>query len=297
MPTEQSKDTNSRDAPEQIAKIPIELIHPFKNHPFKVMDDELMQDTIDSITRVGILNPTIVRPDSLGGYEMISGHRRLHVASLLGMHTVPAIVRDLDDDEAVLLMVDSNIQRENLLPSERAKAYKMKLEALKRKAGRPSLKNVSQNGTHLRADQLLAEETGKSRNQIQRFVRLTALKPELLDMVDNKELALTPAVEISYLSEEQQDMFIDAMDYSQNTPSLSQAQSIRKLCSLGTCSQEDMYSIMSEEKNVSKTEDVVLKGDKVRKYFPRNYTTPKIVKDIYAMLEERKKNKKRDLER
>ena len=221
---------------EQVQQIPLSEIRPFKNHPFKVTDDELMQQTIDSIMQVGVLNPAIIRPAPEGGYEMVAGHRRLHAADLAGLKTIPAIVRNLDDDEAVILMVDSNLQRETISPMERAQAYKMKLEALKHQGKRRDLTS-SQVGTKLRTDEIIAQQTGSSRNQVQRFVRLNELVPEIQEKVDSKEIAFSPAVELSYLTRDEQKQFLDAMDYSQNTPSLSQAQRLKKLSREGKCTQ------------------------------------------------------------
>ena len=244
---------------EQVQQIPLSEIRPFKNHPFKVTDDELMQQTIDSIMQVGVLNPAIIRPAPEGGYEMVAGHRRLHAADLAGLKTIPAIVRNLDDDEAVILMVDSNLQRETISPMERAQAYKMKLEALKHQGKRRDLTS-SQVGTKLRTDEIIAQQTGSSRNQVQRFVRLNELVPEIQKKVDSKEIAFSPAVELSYLTHDEQKQFLDAMDYSQNTPSLSQAQRLKKLSREGKCTKEAMRSIMSEEKKEEQERIVLREG-------------------------------------
>lgn len=214
---------------EKVQQIPLGELHPFKNHPFKVIDDEAMLRTVESIAQFGVLSPAIARPRPEGGYELVSGHRRHHAAAQAGLDTMPVIVRDLDDDAAVCLMVDSNLQRESILPSERAFAYKMKLEAMKRQAGRPSKENSCQVGTHLRSDQVLGEQVGESARTVQRYIRLTYLIPELLEKVDNKEIAFNPAVEISYLTEDEQRDFLEALDYSQAAPSLSQAQEIKRL--------------------------------------------------------------------
>lgn len=224
--TEESRQEQKR---EQVQQIPIKELFPFKEHPFKVLDDEAMQRTVESVAQYGVLAPLIARPRPEGGYEIISGHRRQHAAELAGLDTLPVIVREMTDDAAVILMVDSNLQRENILPSERAFAYKMKLDAMKRTSGRPSKENVSQIGTQKRSDQIMAEELGESRNQIQRFIRLTNLIPELLDLVDEKKISFNPAVELSYLDEAQQRDFLQAMDETQNAPSLSQAQRMKKL--------------------------------------------------------------------
>ena len=244
-----STDVTREDASrEKVMEIPLSELYPFKDHPFKVKDDEKMQDTADSIREYGVLVPAIARPRVDGGYELISGHRRKRGCELAGLDTMPVIVRDMDDDAAVIVMVDSNIQRESLLPSERAFAYKMKLDAMKRQAGRPCRDNVSQLGTHKRSDQILAEQVGESRNQIQRFVRLTYLIPEILEMVDNKRIALNPAVELSYLKPTEQTMLLDTMDCEQTTPSLSQAQRLKRFSQEGKLTEESMLAIMSEEK-------------------------------------------------
>ena len=258
---------------EQVQQIPLSEIRPFKNHPFKVADDELMQQTIDSIMQVGVLNPAIIRPAPEGGYEMVAGHRRLHAADLAGLKTIPAIVRNLDDDEAVILMVDSNLQRETISPMERAQAYKMKLEALKHQGKRVDL-TCDQVGHKLdskKSIQKVAEDAGESKTQVQRYIRLTELLPEVQKKVDSKEIAFSPAVELSYLTRDEQKQFLDAMDYSQNTPSLSQAQRLKKLSREGKCTKEAMRSIMSEEKK-EEQERITLSSDTLRKYFPRSYT-------------------------
>lgn len=233
------RDTQSTQ-PEQVQQIRISDIHPFKNHPFKVVDDALMQETVDSIMQFGVLNPTIIRPDPGGGYEMVAGHRRLHASSLAGKDTIPAIVRNLTDDEAVILLVDTNLQRENISPMERAQAYKMKMEALKHQGQRTDLAST-QVGRKLETAEIIAQQTGESKNQVRRFVRLTELVPELQTMVDKNELAFNPAVELSYLKPEEQKGVLDAMAYSQNTPSLSQAQRLKKLSREGKCTQDAMY--------------------------------------------------------
>ena len=248
--TEESRQEQQR---EQVQQIPIGELFPFKNHPFKVLDDESMQRTVESVEQYGVLSPLIARPRPEGGYEIISGHRRQHAAQLAGLDVLPVIVRQMDDDAAVLLMVDSNLQRENILPSERAFAYKMKLDAMRRTSGRPSKENVSQIGTQKRSDQIMAEELGESRNQIQRFIRLTNLVPELLDMVDEKKIAFNPAVELSYLDESQQRDFLEAMEDTQNAPSLSQAQRLKKLAQEGHFSYDVAFAVMGEEKRTSWT--------------------------------------------
>lgn len=283
---------------EQVQQIPVSEIHPFRNHPFKVLDDELMQQTIDSIMQVGILNPAIIRPDPEGGYEMVAGHRRLHAADLAGLKTIPAIVRDLTDDEAVILMVDSNLQRETISPMERAQAYKMKLEALKHQGKRVDLEDKS---TSTRIAQKLsvekvAEEAGTSRDQVRRYIRLTELLPEVQEKVESKEIAFSPAVELSYLTHDEQRQFLDAMDYSQNTPSLSQAQRLKKLSREGKCTQEAMFAIMSEDKKDDLTR-ITLDNDVLRKYFPRNYTPLQMQQTIIKLLEQWQKKRQRQNER
>ena len=272
---------------EQVQQIPMSEIHPFRNHPFKVLDDELMQQTIDSIMQVGILNPAIIRPDPEGGYEMVAGHRRLHAADLAGLKTIPAIVRNLTDDEAVILMVDSNLQRETISPMERAQAYKMKLEALKHQGKKVELQADStspQLGEKSSwAVSIVANDANASRSQVQRFIRLTELLPEVQEKVESKEIAFSPAVELSYLTHDEQRQFLDAMDYSQNTPSLSQAQRLKKLSREGKCTQEAMFAIMSEDKKDDLTR-ITLDNDVLRKYFPRNYTPLQMQQTIIKLL-------------
>lgn len=283
---------------EQVQQIPLSEIRPFKNHPFKVADDELMQQTIDSIMQVGVLNPAIIRPAPEGGYEMVAGHRRLHAADLAGLKTIPAIVRNLDDDEAVILMVDSNLQRETISPMERAQAYKMKLEALKHQGKRVDL-TCDQVGHKLdskKSIQKVAEDAGESKTQVQRYIRLTELLPEVQKKVDSKEIAFSPAVELSYLTHDEQKQFLDAMDYSQNTPSLSQAQRLKKLSREGKCTQEAMRSIMSEEKK-EEQERITLSSDTLRKYFPRSYTPLQMQQTIIKLLEQWQKKQQRQNER
>ena len=283
---------------EQVQQIPLSEIRPFKNHPFKVTDDELMQQTIDSIMQVGVLNPAIIRPAPEGGYEMVAGHRRLHAADLAGLKTIPAIVRNLDDDEAVILMVDSNLQRETISPMERAQAYKMKLEALKHQGKRVDL-TCDQVGHKLdskKSIQKVAEDAGESKTQVQRYIRLTELLPEVQKKVDSKEIAFSPAVELSYLTHDEQKQFLDAMDYSQNTPSLSQAQRLKKLSREGKCTEEAMRSIMSEEKK-EEQERITLSSDTLRKYFPRSYTPLQMQQTIIKLLEQWQKKQQRRNER
>ena len=283
---------------EQVQQIPLSEIRPFKNHPFKVADDELMQQTIDSIMQVGVLNPAIIRPAPEGGYEMVAGHRRLHAADLAGLKTIPAIVRNLDDDEAVILMVDSNLQRETISPMERAQAYKMKLEALKHQGKRVDLegKSTSTQIAQKLSVEKVAAEAGTSRDQVRRYIRLTELLPEVQKKVDSKEIAFSPAVELSYLTRDEQKQFLDAMDYSQNTPSLSQAQRLKKLSREGKCTQEAMRSIMSEEKK-DEQERITLSSDTLRKYFPRSYTPLQMQQTIIKLLEQWQKKQQRRNER
>ena len=283
---------------EQVQQIPLSEIRPFKNHPFKVTDDELMQQTIDSIMQVGVLNPAIIRPAPEGGYEMVAGHRRLHAADLAGLKTIPAIVRNLDDDEAVILMVDSNLQRETISPMERAQAYKMKLEALKHQGKRVDLegKSTSTQIAQKLSVEKVAAEAGTSRDQVRRYIRLTELLPEVQKKVDSKEIAFSPAVELSYLTHDEQKQFLDAMDYSQNTPSLSQAQRLKKLSREGKCTKEAMRSIMSEEKK-EEQDRITLSSDTLRKYFPRSYTPLQMQQTIIKLLEQWQKKQQRRNER
>jgi len=287
----QSKE--DRNGTEQVQDILLSELHPFKNHPFKILDDESMDKTVESVREFGVLTPAIVRPRDEGGYEIVSGHRRCHASEIAGKETLPCIIRNLDDDAATILMVDANLQREELLPSERAWAFKMKLDAMKRLAGRPSKENASQIGTHLRSDQILAEETGISRNQIQRYIRLTNLLPEILDMVDNKQIGFNPAVELSYLDEDEQRRLLEAMDFSQSTPSLSQAQRIKKIAQEEGITQEAMNVIMSEEKK-SDVDRVTIKNDILRKYFPKSYTPKQMEETIVKLLEQWQKKRERE---
>ena len=290
--TEESRQEEQR---EQVRQIPIGELFPFKNHPFKVLDDESMQRTVESVEQYGVLSPLIARPRPEGGYEIISGHRRQHAAQLAGLDALPVIVRQMDDDAAVLLMVDSNLQRENILPSERAFAYKMKLEALKNQGARSDLTSC-QVGTKFRADELLAENSSESARNVQRFIRLTNLIPELLDMVDNKTVSFNPAVELSYLSPEQQQEVIRAMDDTQNFPSVSQAKRIKKLAQDGTFTTETVVAIMGEEKK-SELDTVTIKNDTLRKYFPRSYTPKQMEDTIIKLLEQWQKKRQHSEER
>ena len=279
---------------ERVQEIPLDQLKPFRNHPFKVRDDQRMLDTVDSIREYGVLVPAIARPDPEGGYELISGHRRKRGCEMAGLQTMPVIIRDLDDDAAVLVMVDSNIQREELLPSERAFAYKMKLEALKHQGARSDLTS-SQLGTKLRADELRAQQAGESRNQVQRFIRLTELISELLDMVDERKLAFNPAVEVSYLKRDEQRMLLEAMDAEQTTPLLSQAQRLKKFSQEGRLTEEAMSAIMSEEKK-SEMDKVTLRSDTLYKYFPKSYTPKQMEQTIIRLLDvwkQRQKNQER----
>ena len=292
--TEENRQEEQR---EQVQQIPIDELHPFTNHPFKVLDDEAMTRTVESIAQYGVLAPLIARPRPDGnGYEIISGHRRQYAAKLAGLDTLPVIVRQMSDDAAVILMVDSNLQREHILPSERALAYKMKLDAMRRTSGRPSKENVSQIGTQKRSDQIMAEELGESRNQIQRFIRLTNLVPELLDMVDEKKIAFNPAVELSYLDESQQRDFLEAMNDTQNAPSLSQAQRLKKLAQEGHFSYDVAFAVMGEEKK-DELDKVVIKNDTLRKYFPRSFTPKQMEDTIIKLLDQWQRKQQRQNER
>ena len=281
---------------EKVMEIPLTELHAFKNHPFKVRDDEAMMETADSVRQYGVLVPAIARPNPNGGYELIAGHRRHRASELAEKETMPVIVRDLDDDAATIIMVDSNLQREELLPSERAFAYKMKLEAMKRQAGRPSKENVSQLGTQKRSDQILAEQVGQSRNQIQRYIRLTELIPPLLDKADEKEIALNPAYELSFLKPEEQQMLVETMEYELSTPSVSQAQRMKKLSQEGKLTDDAILSIMSEEKKDA-LDKVTLTGDTLRKYFPKNYTPKKMQETIIKLLEQWQRRRQQQHER
>lgn len=280
---------------EKVVEIPLPDLHSFKNHPFKVRDDEAMMETADSVRQYGVLVPAIARPDPDGGYELIAGHRRRRASELAGKETMPVIVRDLDDDAATIIMVDSNLQREELLPSERAFAYKMKLEAMKHQGERTDLTS-SQVGTKLRADEALAQQVGQSRNQIQRYIRLTVLIPPLLDMVDEKKIAFNPAYELSFLKPEEQQMLLETMDYEQATPSLSQAQRMKKFSQDGKLTEEVMLAIMSEEKK-GEPDKVTLTGDMLRKYFPKSYTPQKMQETIIKLLEQWQRRRQQQHER
>ena len=285
-------------AKEQRTEMPLSDLHPFEGHPFKVLDDELMEQTVESIKQIGVVSPLIVRPDPEGGYEILSGHRRLHAAQLAGLETVPVIVKEMDDDAAIIFMVDSNLQRENILPSERAFSYKMKLEAMKHQAGRPSKENDSQLGNNFGklSSEEMAEELGTSKNQIFRYIRLTNLIPEILDMVDEKKIAFNPAVELSYLKPSEQKEFLEAMDYAQASPSLSQAQRLKKLSQEGGCTLDAMCEVMNEIKK-DELDHVTIKNDVLRKYFPKSYTPKQMQDTIIRLLEKWQRSKQRDMER
>ena len=293
--TEESRQEQQR---EQVQQIPIGELFPFKDHPFKVLDDESMQRTVESVEQYGVLSPLIARPRPEGGYEIISGHRRQHAAQLAGLDALPVIVRQMDDDAAVLLMVDSNLQRETILPSERAFAYKMKLEAMKHQAGRPTQDNYSQVGNNFGtlSSEEMAEELGTSKNQIFRYIRLTNLVPELLDMVDEKKIAFNPAVELSYLDESQQRDFLEAMEDTQNAPSLSQAQQLKKMAQQGEFSYEKAFDVMGQEKK-SEKDTVTIKNETLRKYFPRSCTPKQMEEKIIQLLDAWQKKQQRRNER
>ena len=290
--TEESRQEEQR---EQVQQIPIGELFPFKNHPFKVLDDDSMSDTVESVKQYGVLSPLIARPRLKGGYEIISGHRRQHAAELAGLETLPVIVRQMDDDAAIILMVDSNLQREHILPSERAFAYKMKLDAMKNQGTRSDLTST-QVVSKLRSNEKLGAENNQSRETVRRFIRLTNLIPELLDMVDNKTVSFNPAVELSYLSPEQQQEVIRAMDDTQNFPSVSQAKRIKKLAQDGTFTTETVVAIMGEEKK-SELDTVTIKNDTLRKYFPRNYTPKQMEDTIIKLLEQWQKKRQHSEER
>ena len=290
--TEESRQEEQR---EQVRQIPIGELFPFKNHPFKVLDDDSMSDTVESVKQYGVLSPLIARPRPKGGYEIISGHRRQHAAELAGLETLPVIVRQMDDDAAIILMVDSNLQREHILPSERAFAYKMKLDAIKNQGTRSDLTST-QVVLKLRSNEKLGAENNQSRETVRRFIRLTNLIPELLDMVDNKTVSFNPAVELSYLSPEQQQEVIRAMDDTQNFPSVSQAKRIKKLAQDGTFTTETVVAIMGEEKK-SELDTVTIKNDTLRKYFPRSYTPKQMEDTIIKLLEQWQKKRQHSEER
>ena len=277
-------------------QIPIDALHPFTNHPFKVLDDEAMTRTVESIAQYGVLSPLIARPRPEGGYEIISGHRRQYAAKLAGLDTLPVIVRQMDDDAAVILMVDSNLQREHILPSERALAYKMKLDAMRRTSGRPSKENPRQLVGNFETADIVGKESGESGRQVQRFIRLTNLVPELLDMVDEKKIAFNPAVELSYLDESQQRDFLEAMEDTQNAPSLSQALQLKKIAQQGEFSYEKAFDVMGQEKK-SEKDTVTIKNETLRKYFPRSCTPKQMEEKIIQLLDAWQKKQQRRNER
>ena len=292
--TEENRQEEQR---EQVQQIPIDALHPFTNHPFKVLDDEAMTRTVESIAQYGVLAPLIARPRPDGdGYEIISGHRRQYAAKLAGLDTLPVIVRQMSDDAAVILMVDSNLQREHILPSERALAYKMKLDAMKRTAGRPSKENSRQLVGNFETADLIGKESGESGRQVQRFTRLTNLIPELLDMVDENKISFNPAVELSYLDEKQQRDFLEAMDGTQNAPSVSQAQQLKKMAQCGEFTYEKAFDILGQEKK-SEQDTVTIKNDILRKYFPRSYTPRQMEEKIIQLLDAWQKKQQRHNER
>ena len=285
-----STQESRQETGEHVVMLPLDAIHPFKNHPFRIVDDEEMQKTAESIREYGVLVPAIVRPLENGEYEMISGHRRRYASMLAGKETMPVIVREMDDDTATILMVDSNLQRETILPSERAWAYRLKLEAMKHQGKATSRQLVGK----LESADVIGSDTGESGRQVQRFIRLTYLIPELLEMVDQKQLAFNPAVELSYLSDEQQNQFIEAMNYAQAAPSLSQAQRLKKLAADGMCSLEAMCALMSEEKK-DMLDKVTFKGDELRKFFPKSYTPKQMQETIIKLLTQWQKKRERDM--
>lgn len=282
-------------AKEKRTEMPLSDLHPFEGHPFKVLDDELMEQTVESIKQIGVVSPLIARPDPEGGFEILSGHRRLHAAQLAGLETVPVIVKEMDDDAAIIFMVDSNLQRENILPSERAFSYKMKLEAMKHQGQRGDLTS-DQVGQKSWAVNQLADDANESKTQVQRFIRLTNLIPEILDMVDEKKIAFNPAVELSYLKPSEQKEFLEAMDYAQASPSLSQAQRLKKLSQEGGCTLDAMCEVMNEIKK-DELDHVTIKNEVLRKYFPKSYTPKQMQDTIIRLLEKWQRSKQRDMER
>lgn len=285
-------------AKEQRTEMPLSDLHPFEGHPFKVLDDELMEQTVESVKQIGVVSPLIVRPDPEGGFEILSGHRRLHAAQLAGLETVPVIVKEMDDDAAIIFMVDSNLQRENILPSERAFSYKMKLEAMKHQGERGDLTSgqVGQKSVGTVSRDIVAEQAGDSSRNVQRFIRLTNLIHEILDMVDEKKIAFNPAVELSYLKTSEQKEFLEAMDYAQASPSLSQAQRLKKLSQEGGCTLEAMCEVMNEIKK-DELDHVTIKNEVLRKYFPKSYTPKQMQDTIIRLLEKWQRSKQRDMER
>ncbi len=291
-----SKNDETPPMQEQVQQIPISELHPFEGHPFRVVDDEAMTRTVESISQFGVISPLLVRPDPDGGYEIISGHRRCHAAEQVGLETLPVIVREMDDDEAIITMVDSNLQRETILPSERAWAYKMKMDAIKHQGARADLTSC-QVGTKLRSDEKVAEGTPDSARTVQRYIRLTNLIPELMDMVDEKKIAFNPAVELSYLTRDEQSHLLEAMDYAQATPSLSQAQRLKKLSQLKQCTPEAMEILMDEVKKEELAPTVTLPTELLRKYFPKSYTPKQMEDPIIRLLDQWQKNRQRNQSR
>jgi len=290
----------AKAAPEEmVVRLPLAELHPFPNHPFKVRDDDAMRETVESVKEYGVLTPAIVRPREDGGYEIVAGHRRKHASEQAGLETLPCIVRAMDDDTATIIMVDSNLQREDILPSERAQAYKMKLEAIKRRAGRPPKEaenNSPQVAANFRSDDEVAKEAGVSGDTVRRYIRLTELSPELQQMVDEKKIGITPAVELSYLKPEEQSLLLTTIDSEQATPSLSQAQRMKKLSQSGGLNEDSMLTIMMEQKKPEKN-DITLSGDKLRKYFPRSYTPLQMENTIFKLLEAWQRKRQRDQSR
>ena len=294
-----TEESRAEESCEKVVRIPLSELHPFPNHPFHVRDDEAMQNTVDSIKEYGVLTPGIVRPREDGGYEIVAGHRRKHGSELAGLSDMPCIVREMDDDTATILMVDSNIQREDILPSERAQVYKMKAEALNRKMGRPAKENEGQAVSTFRGkktSEIIGGQVGENYKQVERYMRLTELQPELQQMVDDKKIAMTPAVELSYLKPEEQQMLLTAIDSEQATPSLSQAQRMKKLSQAGKLNDDTMLDIMMEQKKPEKC-DLTFSGDVLRKYFPRSYTPQRMQETIIKLLEAWVKKRQRDQER
>ena len=293
-----TEESRADDQRERIQDIPLAQLHTFKNHPFKVKDDEAMMDTAESIRQHGVLVPAIARPDPEGGYEIVAGHRRHRASELAGMETMPVIVRDLDDDEATIIMVDSNLQRETLLPSERAFAYKMKLDAMKHQGERMDLTcaQLGHKSDNRKSRDILAEQVGQSKNQVQRFIRLTELTPSMLDLVDERKIAFNPAYELSFLKTEEQNMLMEAMEYAQATPSLSQAQRLKKFSQEGKLSADVMEAILSEEKK-NEVDKVTLDSGTLRKYFPQSYTPQRMQETIIKLLEQWQRKRQRDMER
>lgn len=291
----QSSDSRDTEQREQIIELPLKQLHPFKNHPFRVRDDEAMARTVESVKEYGVLTPGIARPLPKGGYEIVAGHRRKHACELAGLTTMPFIVREMDDDTATILMCDSNLQRENILPSERAFAYKMKLEAIKRQGARTDLTSSQVGTKSKRADEVIAEQAGESRNQVQRYIRLTELTPELMQLVDDKKIALNPAVEMSYLKPEEQSKLMSVMAAQEATPSLSQAQRLKRYSQEGKLSEDVMDAIMSEEKK--EVDRITLTSDKLKQYFPKSFTPRQMEETIFKLLEQWQQKRERDMER